>query len=193
MAVDEAVQTTGRPPVGPAEGDTFGWLDEDDELLADADADDYDQDEVEGGVDLRRRRSISLDAILGTSLVHELPETGERIVIGRGWPRRRSANSSPLGRKSARHARRPSSSLAGAAVRVLQSDRKRHRPISDEQKRRLLVEFFARTGQGAQRLAVGPRGPKGPKTESKGRRPSVRQLLVRYDLPRHSGAPIALA
>jgi len=179
-----------------------------------------------------RRRSISLDDILGNSYVHET-ENGDRIIISRGWPtarvrgRRRS--------HSERHRRRRPSSdgrnrSRGRKSRSLSANRvdgnKEDEMLSEEQKRRLLMEFLHRSwrlgeeggqlgGSSATTIVLGREmeletalrigrsqthfEPPAPTRELDAGRLAGRaargpgRLVVEYELPAHSGGPIALA
>lgn len=100
----------------------------------------------------QRQRSISLNRLLDDSLVHELPETGEQVVISRGWPattkfatskQKRQTSSSMAATTTTTTGGRPLSCNDEIRVVLAAKSRRRHL-ISDEQKRRLLVEFLTR-------------------------------------------------
>lgn len=159
-----------------------------------------------------KRRSISLDAILNNSLVHELPETGEQIIISRGWPaaKQRQLKLSPAaGRKSASSS--PRSSRKGAHGnhhhhqqrhhshlhnhRRPSSDPRRHQKISGDQKRRLLVEFLRQTSDrptiNQTATSKSKQADDAPAKTTGGKSP--KRLVVEYDLAAHTGGPIELA
>lgn len=134
-----------------------------------------------------RRRSVSLGELLADSLVHDIAETGERIVISRGWPAAGETMSRSSGTRAASE-RKGGRSAAASGVTVLRA-RQPRRLINEEQKRRLLVEFLTRDQTHTGALHRRQRQPE----QQAPRRHSVRQLLVQYDLPAHTGEPIALA
>lgn len=69
-----------------------------------------------------RRRSVSLNALLDASFVHELPATGERIIVSRGERIRRPRQPTASGRHSRRSRRQ--GSLDGDSGAVVDSARR---------------------------------------------------------------------
>lgn len=164
----------------------------------------------------RRRRSISLDAFFSSSIVREL--NGERVIISRGWPpsimrpegeqrrhhhcqrhgRRRQRPRHPHAGHRSRSERRQS---AGRSSPMLTNGRASatgrqlapagaagRAPISEQQKRRLLIEYLEQQARDAAR-EPGASPERGPSS----RRPAA-GLMVHYDLPAHPARlPIALA
>lgn len=144
----------------------------------------------------RRRRSVSLNEILGSSFVHESPVTGERIIISRGWP----ANARPASRRKGRrrsHAPRPT--------------------MDESHKRRLLMEFLQRAPTSAattvrlgdelelesalkiRRVQASSSPTRRTPTEGRSstsgeqvRQAAARPLQVQYDLPTHGSEIIEL-
>lgn len=139
-------------------------------------------------VSFGRRRSVSLDGILSSSLVQELPETGERIIISRSWPqgaktlRHHTTTTSPRSKTPTTTIRRPSTSMAGGGRKshswmslagpnhngrtskrqsvVGVAAMSAHGRIGEHQKRQLLVEYLKRTaGQTAPGEAAASDGP----------------------------------
>lgn len=120
-----------------------------------------------------RRRSISLNDILGSSFVHE-SANGERIIISRGWPAtahrrrsRRKSRSLSARRRVSLTVRRPSASNVGlhaisggkqnhlaAGAATAASGGSSSGKLNDEQKHRLLVEYL-RTVPSAERYDGG--------------------------------------
>lgn len=78
-----------------------------------------------------RRRSISLNDIIGSSFIHE-SASGERIIVSRGWP---VAASGALRRRNNHQSRRRRSRSQSRSSGNL-------RQLNEDQKRRLLVEFL---------------------------------------------------
>lgn len=133
-----------------------------------------------------RRRSVSLNDILGSSFVHESPLTGERIIISRGWP----ANARPGSRKGPRRA----SKQAGR--------------LEEEHKRRLLMEFLQRAPASAtvrlgdelelesalkiRRVQPANPAPTGGRDSGGLGRRSSRAQQVHYELPARSSQLIQL-
>lgn len=145
----------------------------------------------------RRRRSVSLNDILGSSFVHESPVTGERIIISRGWP----VNARPGSRRKGRrkiHSSRPT--------------------LDESHKRRLLMEFLQRAPASAgTTVRLGdelelesalkirrvqptrPRSSEGRGADASGgqarplkRLDGSRALQVQYELPAHRNQIIEL-
>ena len=138
------------------------------------------------GPPVGRQRSLSLGQLLDESLVHELPATGERIVISRGWPANRKSARQPQ-----RHLERADRSRSAVTVsRRVGRQGAATRTIDEQQKRRLLVEFLTREQQATSGAQAEP--PRLARARPK-RRPSVRRLEVQYELGVHdSSEPIAL-
>lgn len=102
-----------------------------------------------------RRRSISLNDILGSSFVHE-SASGERIIISRGWPTtahrrrssRRKSRSLSARRRVSLTVRRPSASnvglhtISGKQNLTVATGGTSSRRLNEEQKRRLLVDYL---------------------------------------------------
>lgn len=152
----------------------------------------------------QRRRSMSLDALLNASFVHEMPATGERIIVSRGPAhlRRRSFR-----RKCRVHTRRRSATSATFGATSAVAGR-----LDEGQKRTLLLEFLRRssTATGAMMSAAPLAAPttnpttlnsleqsqqlkqkqKQSKGSSAGRRLSTKPIVVQYDLAALSGDAI---
>lgn len=102
-----------------------------------------------------RRRSISLNDILGSSFVHE-SANGERIIISRGWPTtthrrrssRRKSRSLSARRRVSLTVRRPSASnvglhtISGKQNNLTVGTGTSSGRLNEEQKRRLLVDYL---------------------------------------------------